>query len=262
MRNWIAGSLVGSILCCSAPALGQSAEILSGSATVLRAGKIYPVGRGVRLYERDRLIVSSPIQIIGDFGAYIATQKKGILDFTLMRRDKSGCIQNFISYLGQLQITPRPLTCRRSIIQVLSLASGGSYTFRGTDATLTDNGNRSTLMVTNGSVETQSVGQTVTVDSGFGNVIVEGLPPGEPIPIDNNLGLRSLRVQRFPWGIKLSGTINPLNLVQVEEVEVVNKNGFFQTMLRFPIPGNDLAITISNLAGQSRVYIFPLPTRK
>jgi hypothetical protein len=130
----------------------------------------------VKLIEGDTLVVRSQIQFLGDFGAFVATAKSGFYQLTLLRRE-SGCIRNVISYRGSINITPRPLLCDRSILQIISLNSGGSYTFRGTNAWIEDEEKATKLIVEHGRVEASAQGVTVAVPTGYGNITREGEPP-------------------------------------------------------------------------------------
>jgi hypothetical protein len=236
----------------------QQAEVISGDGIVTRQGQKITVGRGSKLVEGDRLTIPYQIQFLGDFGSFVASQRQGMIDFTLLRRE-SGCSRTFISYLGKLRITPRPLTCSRSIIQVVSIASGGSYTFRGTDAFLSDEGKRSTILVTRGLVETQSAGVTVSVPAGFANQITEGLPPEPPMAIEAP-NLNQVQFEKLPWGVRLAVKTSPLNKVVVQGADAGIKNHLIE--YPYPILGNCLKIVVENPLGLQRVYVFPLPTRK
>lgn len=257
-------------LCLFAPgALAQSYEVLSGNALLQRNGRTYSAVRGVKLAEGDVLSVRSQIQFLGDFGAFVATAKTGFYQMTLLRRE-SGCIRNIISYKGRLTITPRPLICDRSLLQIISLSSGGSYTFRGTNAYLDDDGKTTRLTVEHGLVESSSGGVTVAVPTGHGNFIREGQPPGAAIALDDSLSLRNVRIDRTALGVEISASINPLNSVRIQGVDVETlRGGPFESapdlqircMLDSPITGNSLNIEVRNPQGKRRVYLYPLPKR-
>lgn len=239
----------------------QNYQLLSGSAVLRRGNSTYTVGKGARLYESDRLTATEWVQFIGDFGLFVA-QVKGVVEFTLLRRE-SGCSRNLISYVGTLRLTPRPPTCRRTLLQVVSFNSGGSYTFSGTNATITDGEDKtSRLLVTSGSVQTLSEGQSVTVGANYGNLIESGKPPGQPIPIDTQLTLKNLTITRHPWGATLSGTINPLNTITIGGQTIAAPNGAFTHTLNLPTPGNQILIEVSNALGQVRTYTRPPVMRK
>lgn len=236
-------------------------EVLSGTAQIQRAGLTYSVGRKALLIEGDTLVVRSQIQFLGDFGAFLATAKTGFYQMTLLRRE-SGCIRNIISYRGKLNITPRPLLCDRSLLQIISLSSGGSYSFRGTNAWIQDEGKITKLTVEHGLVEASAQGVTVLVPTGYGNFIKEGEAPSPPIKLDDDLELRDLKIVRSALGIEILAKINPLNTIKNQGEEIETFQGELKVHLDFPISGNGLRIEVANPQGKNRVYTYPLPTRK
>jgi hypothetical protein len=262
------------------PVTAQTYEILDGAALLQRRGQTYNTIRGGRLIESDILVVPKgrSLQFLGDYGAFVATAKVGFYQLTLLRR-YDGCIRDVISYRGSLNITPRPLLCRYSLLQVISLNSGGSYSFRGTNAWIEDRENTTKLTVEHGLVEATAQGITVAVPTGYGNITTEGQPPGEPIALDNDLQLRDLKIVRSALGVEISAKINPLNSVRVQGVDWETFRGEskvhvnfpcstpcgikdFETRLNFPIAGNSLSIEVRNPQGKRRVYGYPLPTRR
>jgi hypothetical protein len=248
----VAASLV------SLPAIAQNFEVLTGQARLTRQGQTYRVERGAKFYEGDILTVDSQVQFLGDFGAFVATQQNGQLQATLLRRE-SGCIRNLITYLGRLTLVVRPRTCNRSFLQVQSIKTGASYTFWGTQATVSDNSTSSLIAVDHGAVESSNLGKSVMVPGGFGNITSEGKPPGEAIALDQAFTLESLKIRRTTTGIKVFAKSNPLNRIYVQGVELRNN----PASLEFPISGNSLRIEVSNLAGdRTRIFSFPLPRRK
>jgi hypothetical protein len=236
-------------------------DVLGGQALLQRYNQTYTAIRGVKLIEGDTLVVRSQIQFLGDFGAFVATAKSGFYQLTLLRRE-SGCIRNVISYRGSINITPRPLLCDRSILQIISLNSGGSYTFRGTNAWIEDEEKATKLIVEHGRVEASAQGVTVAVPTGYGNITREGEPPGAAIALDNDLNLRDLKIVRSALGVEISAKINPLNQCLVQGVPIGASRGEPKAHLEFPISGNALNIEVRNPQGKRRVYSYPLPTRK
>jgi hypothetical protein len=250
------------VLLSTKAAIAQPAfDVLSGAAFLQRQNQTFTAVRGVKLIEGDTLIVRSQIQFLGDFGAFVATAKPGFYQMTLLRRE-SGCIRNVISYRGSINITPRPLLCDRSLLQIISLLTGGSYTFRGTNAWLEDEGKTTKLIVEHGLVEASAQGITVAVPTGYGNLIREGQPPGPAIKLDDNLSLRDLKIVRSALGVDISAKINPLNSVRVQGVETETFRGESKVHVDFPIVGNSLSIEVRNSQGKRRIYSYPLPTRK
>jgi hypothetical protein len=236
-------------------------DVLSGSAYLQRQNQTFSAVRGVKLIEGDTLVVPSQIQFLGDFGAFVATAKPGFYQMTLLRRE-TGCIRNLISYRGKINITPRPLRCDRSLLQIISLLSGGSYTFRGTNAWLEDEGQSTKLAVEHGLVETSAQGITVPVPGGYGNITKEGQPPGPAIALDSDLSLRDLKIARSALGVEISAKINPLNSIRIQGVDLETFRGESKVHLDFPIAGNSLAIEVQNSQGKRRIYSLPLPSRK
>jgi hypothetical protein len=256
----------------------QTYEILDGTALLQRRGQTYNTVRGGQLIEGDALVVPKgrSLQFLGDYGAFVATAKVGFYRLTLLRR-YDGCIRDVISYRGTLNITPRPLLCPYSLLQVISLNSGGSYSFRGTNAWIEDRANTTKLTVEHGLVEASAQGITVEIPTGYGNITTEGQPPGEPIALDNDLQLRDLKIVRSALGVEISASLNPLNSMRIQGVEAVKIQGAeaetlrgFQSSpdlpirchLNFPIAGNSLNIEVRNSQGKRRIYGYPLPTRK
>jgi hypothetical protein len=236
-------------------------DVLSGQSLLQRQGRTYTAMKGVKLIEGDTLVVRAQIQFLGDFGAFVATAKAGFYQLTLLRRE-SGCIRNVISYKGGLNITPRPLLCDRSILQIISLNSGGSYTFRGTNAWIEDEGKATKLIVEHGLVQSSAQGVTVAVPTGYGNITREGEAPGAAIALDNNLELQDLKIVRSALGVEISAKINPLNQCLIQGVQIGPFRGVPKAHLEFPILGNSLNIEVQNPQGKRRIYSYPLPTRK
>jgi hypothetical protein len=248
----------------------QTYEILDGAALLQREGQTYNTVRGGQLIEGDVLVVPKgrSLQFLGDYAAFVATAKFGFYKLTLLRR-YDGCIRDVISYRGTLNITPRPLLCPYSLLQVISLNSGGSYSFRGTNAWIEDREKTTKLTVEHGLVEASAQGVTVEIPTGYGNITTEGQPPGEPIALDNDLQLRDLKIVRSALGVEISASINPLNSVRVQGVEAETLGGFqsspelpIRCHLDFPIAGNGLIIKVQNSQGKRRVYSYPLLNRR
>jgi len=236
-------------------------DVLAGEALLQRQGRTYTAIRGVKLIEGDTLVVRSQIQFLGDFGAFVATAKTGFFQLTLLRRE-SGCIRNVISYKGSINLTPRPLLCDRSLLQLISLSSGASYTFRGTNAWIEDEGTATKLIVEHGLVEASAQGVTVAVPTGYGNITREGEPPGAAIALDSDLSLRDLKIVRTALGVEISAKINPLNQCLIQGILIGAFRGEPKAHFEFPITGNSLNIEVRNSQGNRRVYSYPLPTRK
>ncbi len=242
----------------SQSAIAQHFEILNGNPMIQRSGRTYTSGRGTKIVEGDTLVVRGATQFLGDFGSFVATAKTGFYQATQLRRYR-GCIRNVISYQGAINITPVPFLCPFSILQIISLRSGGSYTFRGTNAWLEDEGNSTKLIVEHGLVEVSAQGQTVAVPTGFGNITKEGEAPGPAIKLDDDLSLKNVRIVRSALGVEISAKINPLNQCLVQGVAVGNIRGESKALLQFPMTGNSVQIEVLNTQGKRRVYGFPLP---
>ena len=243
----------------SQSAIAQHFEILNGNPLIQRAGRTYSSGRGTKIIEGDTLVVRGATQFLGDFGSFVATAKTGFYQATQLRRYR-GCIRNVISYQGAINVTPVPFLCPFSILQIISLRSGGSYTFRGTNAWIEDEGNSTKLIVEHGLVEVSAQGQTVAVPTGFGNITKEGEAPGPAIKLDDDLSLEKVRIVRSALGVEVSAKINPLNNALIQGVKLIGAIwGDQKTLIQFPMVGNSLQIEVRNPQGKRRVYGFPLP---
>jgi hypothetical protein len=246
-------------LACTQGAIAQSYEILTGNPSIQRAGRTYSSGRGTKIVEGDTLVVRGATQFLGDFGSFVATAKTGFYQATQLRRYR-GCIRNVISYQGAINITPVPFLCPFSILQIISLRSGGSYTFRGTNAWLEDEGSSTKLIVEHGLVEVSAQGQTVAVPTGFGNITKEGEAPGPAIKLDDDLSLEKVRIVRSALGVEISAKVNPLNNALIQGVAITGAiRGESKVLLQFPMVGNSVQIEVRNAQGKRRVYGFPLP---
>ena len=247
------------VFACTQGAIAQSFEILTGNPLIQRAGRTYSSGRGTKIIEGDTLVVRGATQFLGDFGSFVATAKTGFYRATQLRRYQ-GCIRNVISYQGAINITPVPFLCPYSILQIISLRSGGSYTFRGTNAWIEDEGNATKLIVEHGLVEVSAQGQTVAVPTGFGNITREGEAPGPAIKLDDDLSLKNVRIMRSALGVEVSAKINPLNNALIQGVKLIGAiRGESKVLLQFPMVGNSLQIEVRNAQGKRRVYPYPLP---
>lgn len=243
----------------SQSAIAQSFEILNGNPLIQSNGRTYSSGRGTKIIEGDTLIVRGATQFLGDFGSFVATAKTGFYEATQLRRYK-GCIRNVISYRGSINITPVPFLCRSSFLQIISLRSGGSYTFRGTNAWIEDEGNSTKLIVEHGLVEVSAQGSTVSVPTGFGNITKEGEAPGPAIKLDDDLSLKNVRIVRSALGVEISAKVNPLNQCRIQGDAITGAiRGGSKTLIQFPMVGNSLQIEVRNPQGRRRVYGFPLP---
>lgn len=247
------------VFACTQGAIAQSYEILTGNPSIQRAGRTYSSGRGTKIVEGDTLVVRGATQFLGDFGSFVATAKTGFYQATQLRRYR-GCIRNVISYQGAINITPVPFLCPFSILQIISLRSGGSYTFRGTNAWLEDEGSSTKLIVEHGLVEVSAQGSTVPVPTGYGNITKEGKAPGAPIALDGDLSLSNVRIVRSALGVEISAKVNPLNnaLIQGDAITGAIRGGS-KTLIQFPMVGNSLQIEVRNPQGKRRVYPYPLP---
>jgi hypothetical protein len=235
-------------------ALAQSFTGLSGVATLVRRGQVSQVYSGSRLYEGDVLSVAGEYRFLLDFGAGVVTARRGKVEIILLRRE-SGCLRNAIGYTGKLFVVPRPFNCPRSLLQIQSLVTGAAYTFRGTAAELEDRSSSSILKVAAGKVAVESVGQTQEIEAGYGNITVEGQPPGPPIAL--TIPGISPRIKRGINGVWIVGKANPLNTVRIQGTEIPSMLDAYQYYLRYPVLGNSVLVE-----QDGRVYSLPLPTRR
>lgn len=247
------------VFACTQGAIAQHFEILTGNPLIQRQGRTYSSGRGTKIVEGDTLVVRGATQFLGDFGSFVATAKTGFYQATQLRRYK-GCIRNVISYQGAINITPVPFLCPYSILQIISLRSGGSYTFRGTNAWIEDEGTSTKLIVEHGLVEVSAQGSTVSVPTGFGNITKEGEAPGPAIALDDDLSLEKVRIVRSALGVEVSAKINPLNNALIQGGAITGAiRGESKTLIQFPMVGNSVQIEVLNTQGRRRVYSYPLP---
>jgi hypothetical protein len=249
------------LLLCASPAVAQHFEILNGAGVISRQGRKYLAEPGVRILEGDIVFVPGQLQFLGDYGGFVGIQQGGLFQTILLRREGCG-VRDLIGYRGRLSLVVRPRLCPTSTLQVLSLLTGGSYSFWGTGASLSDRGNASVIAVDHGAVATQNMGQTVVVSDGTGNIIEQGKPPGQAIALDNDLQLENVRFERTSTGIRIRAKVNPLNAVVVQGVEIALLRRELDTLVEYPILGNSLEISVLNPQGKERVYVWPLPLRR
>lgn len=262
------------------PALAQKfSQVLDGSATLTRGGRLYRAERNVRLYEGDILNIPERIQLIAPYGAATITKRKGLLKILLSRQEGCG-IRVYIAYSGGIGANARPKSCPSSSIVFESLTTGVFFnpwinsrsgqllpntliaqvtpSLTGASFEATDRGTTSVLAVQSGVVEAKSANAIVPVSEGMGNLTERDQPPGPALSLNEDLSAPSLRVVRVPTGIKVFAEISALNTVEVQGVKYL----FGQT-IPYPVSGNSLRVRIWNAVGtRSRLYVLPLPLRK
>jgi hypothetical protein len=255
------------------------AEVLDGSAQLNRSGSVFDIGRGARLYEGDRLTIPTRLQLILPYGAATITKRQGALKFLLLRREGCG-IRVHIVYSGGIGANARPRTCIESSITFESLTSGAFFnpwvntrrgsslipntriaqlleTTTGASFSLSDRSDSSILTVASGAVEAQSQNVVVPIFGNQGNVTKKGQPPGSAIALDNNLSIAT-RPSITPRGFRLNATLNPLNFLFYQGLEVSPTHE-----IEWPILGNSIKVEVRSADGlRSRPYVFPLPSRR
>jgi hypothetical protein len=244
------------VLVLQFPSHAQHFEILRGNALLQRGGRLFNVYRGTKLVEGDRLFARSTVIFVGDYKAFTAIFREGMLEFLQLSRDKNGCIQNVIGFRGSVSFSSRPRLCRGGFVTALSLASGASYAINSA-VDLFDSKDSSFLAVQYGRVDASNAGKTLRVTTGLGNVTMLGQPPGPAIALDNDLALRDLKIRRTALGLEITANINPLNSLRIQGVDVSTEYGAVKALLDLPMSGNSLNFEVRNSAGKARVYSLP-----
>lgn len=259
-------------------AASPASVVLDGSATLTRSGRLYRAERGTKLFAGDILNVQDRLQFLLPYGAATVSKRRGLLKFVLQQQEGCG-IRVQISYSGGIGANARPKSCPTSSISFESLTTGAFFnpwvsrrsgrlipntliaqalSFTGANFDLVDRGHTSVLSVQSGAVEAMSANVIVPISGGMGNLTERDKPPGEPIPLDENLSVNRLRIVRVPTGVKILAGVSPLNTIEVQ-----GRAYRLGDTIPFPITSNSLRVTIRDTSGdRTRTYTYPLPLRK
>jgi hypothetical protein len=243
---------------CTFAVYAQTYEVINGGAILTREGRLYKAERGVALIENDYLRVPNRLEFLGAYNSFIANQTEGHLHLTVLRRGKSGEVFQLITYLGQLNLVVGHRRNPKSTLRARSFKTGEVFTFWGTKANLLDVKDCSAIAVTQGTVETSNVGQSVFVEGGYGNIGCKDAAPGQPFRLDNSLGLKSVRFEQTAVGLLITAKINPLHKLIVDGISFVPKiNGTVEA--RFSQKeGNSLKLSVTDSDGITRSFYKPL----
>lgn len=260
-------------------AIAQHFTVLQGAGTVVRNGQRYAIGRNSRLYEGD-IYQSRQMVVCLDFCAGVLTSR-GLINITLLRRE-AGAIRTFLAFSDYAALKTRPFTNPRSLVQIVDAHTGLGITYppvrRYSTATpvlepappadlkIISKEEKTYLAIARGQVDTENVGRIVSITQQQASISLKDSPPGVPFTWDSALKIWGVKFDPTPFGLKISAKKNPLNFLQIQGSTQINKKGAKTSessgIIRYPIPGNQIKITVSDPFGRIRDYYFQRRDRR
>ncbi len=154
---------------------------------------------------------------------------------------------------GQARLNIYPYTNPDSGLEVEKPAGWSGV--RGTEFGVVVRPDGTTTVTTlEGRVEVGAQQQSVMVDGGFQSLIVVGEPPSPTVPMTENTQLDLRRMERIGRTVYLTGTIDPANLLLIEETaQSIEPSGNFEITLPAPDSSRITAVVITPL-GKTQEY--------
>ncbi len=204
-------------------------------------------GQGIATGSRSSLILGIDTGI----GTVNVAENTNLTISELATTSNGGKVTRLNVSQGQVRINVRSFTNPQSLFEVKTPA--GISGVRGTEFGVGVAFDGRTSVVTNeGSVAVSGAGESVDVGAGFASIVVEGQPPTEPMPFEDNLNLYLEPVRRdIDNNLSVTGRVDPLNLVWVnEEPVIVSLDGTF-TLSLDKIPKELVAIRLLTPLGST-----------